>query len=89
MMFISLTTKNFGRISTLRQFHFCVQIGSLPNPPEARQNETFCGGLEDKLDINSLDIREKEERSKMLQVSQPLSPDNRRWDSFLHKLGLN
>lgn len=89
MMFISLTTKNFGRISTLRQFHFCVQIGSLPNSPEARQNETFCGGLEDKLDISSLDIWEKEERSRMLQVGQPLSPDSRRWDPFPHNLGLN
>ncbi|KAK1333127.1 hypothetical protein QTO34_006664 [Cnephaeus nilssonii] len=36
-------------------------IGSLPNSPEAAQNETRCGGLEEKLDVSALGIWEKEE----------------------------
>lgn len=91
MMFISVTTSNWGSISPLRHFHFCVQIGSLPNSPEAAQNETRCGGLEEKLDVSALGIWEKEERSRMLQLGRPLRPrlDSRSWDSFLHNLGLN
>lgn len=72
MMLISVTTTNLGSSSPLRHLHFCVQIGSLPNSPEASQNETFCGRLEEKLEVSVLGIWEKEERSRMLQLGQPL-----------------
>lgn len=82
-MFISLLTKAFGRIPPFRHFRFCVQIGSLPNSPEARQSETVESWRMNGTYTSSLDLLGKAGTQRTLQLDGPLRPNNRSWDSFL------
>lgn len=69
MMFVSVTTKNFGRLSPSGTSIFVSRLAAFQTHQRPRRMK-LCGGLEDKLNTSSLAIWEKEERSKMLQLGQ-------------------
>ena len=73
---------------SLRHFHFCVEIGSLSNSPEASQNETLWRFREQ---IKHKFIGLLRERREVKDApAWPASQANSRscYDAFLHNWGL-